>query len=84
MYYYKILDETSDSSDSSKNYSEMLPTKEFVITFSSDEWQMIQPEAVCYKDNNNTRAAKNLRVYYVLPKNMWTPIIFFIFGSIHI
>lgn len=64
-----------DQTDFSSDCSEILPSKEFVITFSPEEWITIQPEEVCYKSNSKNQSSKSSRMYHVLPKNSWTPII---------
>lgn len=72
-----------------------MPTKNFVFTFSVEEWKQIQPEETKYKMTDKSRPMQNSRlliyffifcnfvnvitiynrVYYVLPKSNWTPII---------
>ncbi|CAI6373556.1 unnamed protein product [Macrosiphum euphorbiae] len=60
---------SSDSSDQSE-----MPSKKFVFTFSVDEWKTIQPQEMNYKMIDKTRPMQNTRLYYVLPKSNWTPI----------
>jgi len=50
-------------------------SKKFVITFSVDEWETIQPRTVKYNIADKKRPNQHFKSYEVLPKNSWTPVI---------
>lgn len=52
-----------------------LPSKKIVFTFSPEEWKMLEPEEIRYKCNDTKRSIQNSRVYHVLPKSTWTPLL---------
>lgn len=71
LYLLSCIDEFSDLSSG----EDILPKKEFVITFSESEWNDIHPHEVVYADNDKKRPFPKVRTYNVLPKKTWTPII---------
>jgi len=56
IYFFLMSIESLISSDS--DGTEM-PTKEFVFTFSADEWNQIHPLEVFYKLNDKSRPMQN-------------------------
>jgi len=63
-----------DLSDVSTN-DEILPKKQFVITFSESEWNKIKPTEVIYNFNDKSRPLQHVKQYNVLQKNSWTPVV---------
>ncbi|KAF0741946.1 CCHC-type domain-containing protein, partial [Aphis craccivora] len=70
-----IMLDDNDSLISSDSDVTKLPTKEFVFTFSADEWYQIHPREIFYKLNDKSRPMQNSKLYYSFPKCNWTPIL---------
>ncbi|CAI6352945.1 unnamed protein product [Macrosiphum euphorbiae] len=68
-------DEESPDDYSSNDEDDALPCKKFVFTFSSEEWDQIQPQEKVFKLTDKSRPMQSTRSYYVLPKGTWTPIL---------
>lgn len=68
-----FLEESPD--DYSSNDEDALPCKKFVFTFSSEEWNRIQPEEKVFKLTDKSRPMQSTRSYYILPEGTWTPIL---------
>lgn len=71
ILFHVFIEDFSDISSDDEKF----PKKQFVITFSESEWNMIKPQEVVYNFHDKTRPLQHVKLYNVLPKNMWTPVI---------
>lgn len=79
IYFIFIFCIDYDSSSSNSSTDNLgMPSKEFVITFSADEWNEIQPQEVRYKMNDPSRPllSSKLEFHFVfrINYNLWVPI----------
>lgn len=63
------------SSDDNIFSDNNLPKKEFVFTFSIEEWNEITPHEVVYQLNDKNRPKQSSKTKFALLQNMWTPIL---------